>query len=76
MPRSALAAHFCLALLALAGPAVAATSTACSGGGFSVLGHRGEVKVDVPSAGRYFVEVADCYDDASAPAAFTLSAGP
>ena len=39
-----------LALASIAGLAEAATSKACTGGGFTVLGRKGEVKVDVPAS--------------------------
>jgi hypothetical protein len=38
------------------------------------LGADAELKIDVPAPGRYLLEVADSYDDASDPASFTLTA--
>lgn len=37
-------------------------------------GADGELKLEVPAGGRYWLEVADSYDDASAPDPFTLTA--
>jgi hypothetical protein len=41
----------CIAAVLLAGRGNAASSNGCEGGGFTVLGLRGEVKTDVPTAG-------------------------
>lgn len=50
VPRSYRVPALMLAMLGLSAGALAATSDACAGGGFTVLGRKGDVKVDVPAS--------------------------